>query len=263
MYISFHRPSWETVSKIPSISAKICLLLKWRLRAAPLALDTLREWEERVGAPICETYGMTEMSPVTHGNPWAGKSKPGSVGVPFPDTDCKIMDIETGEKEMGVGESGEIVLKGPQQMKGYLNRPDETANSLKDGWFYSGDVGYIDEEGYLFIVDRTKDMIIAGGFNIYPREIDEILYEHPKIQDACAVGLPDPYRGETVKAYVVLKDGQTMTEDEVIAYCREKLTPYKVPKMIEFMDDLPKSAIGKIMRRELREMEMARKEQQS
>jgi long-chain acyl-CoA synthetase len=230
--------------------------------AAPLAVETIREWDERVGAPICETYGMTEMAPVSHANPWAGKTKPGSVGVPFPDTDCRIVDVETGEKEMAVGESGEILLKGPQQMKGYFNCLDETADSLKDGWFSTGDIGYMDEEGYLFIVDRKKDMVIAGGFNIYPREIDEVLYEHPKIQDACAVGLPDPYRGETVKAYIVLKDGQTMTEEEVVAYCREKLTPYKVPKSIEFMDDLPKSAIGKIMRRELRDMELARSKEQ-
>jgi long-chain acyl-CoA synthetase len=231
--------------------------------AAPLALETIREWEERVGAPICEVYGMTEMAPISHGIPWAGEPRPGSVGVPFPDTDCKIVDVETGEKEMPAGESGEILLKGPQQMQGYLNRPDETAASLKDGWFSTGDVGYMDEEGYLYIVDRKKDMIIAGGFNIYPREIDEVLYEHPKIQDACAVGLPDPYRGETVKAYIVLKDGQSMTAEEVTAYCREKLTPYKVPKQIEFMDDLPKSAIGKVLRRQLRDMELARKEVKS
>ena len=231
--------------------------------AAPLALETIREWDERVGAPICETYGMTEMAPVTHAIPWASKPRAGSVGVPVPDTDCRIVDVETGQKEMALGESGEILLKGPQQMKGYFNRPDETSNSLKDGWFSTGDIGYMDEEGYLYVVDRKKDMIIAGGFNIYPREIDEILYEHPKIQDACAVGLPDPYRGETVKAYIVLKDGQSMTDDEVITYCREKLTPYKVPKQIEFMDDLPKSAIGKVMRRHLRDMELARAEEKS
>jgi len=231
--------------------------------AAPLAVDTIREWDDRVGVPICEVYGMTEMSPVAHANPWAGKSREGSVGVPICDTDCRIVDVETGEKEMPAGESGEILLKGPQQMKGYFNRPDETSASLKDGFFCTGDIGYMDEEGYLYVVDRKKDMIIAGGFNIYPREIDEVLYEHPKIQDACAVGLPDPYRGETVKAYIVLKDGQSMTEEEVIAYCLEKMTPYKVPRLIEFMDDLPKSAIGKVMRRELRDMEMARTAEKS
>ncbi len=226
--------------------------------AAPLALETIREWDKRVGAQICEVYGMTEMSPVSHANPWAGKIKAGSVGMPVCDTDCKIVDVDTGEKEMPVGESGEILVKGPQQMKGYFKRPDETAVSLRDGWFSTGDIGYMDEDGYLYIVDRKKDMIIAGGFNIYPREIDEILYEHPKIQDACAIGLPDPYRGETVKAYVVVKRGESLTEEEVIAYCRTKLTAYKVPKMIEFIDDLPKSAIGKVMRRQLRDRELAR-----
>ena len=226
--------------------------------AAPLAVETIREWDERVGAQICEVYGMTEMSPVTHANPWGGLNKPGSVGIPISDTDCRIVDVDTGERDMPRGEPGEILLKGPQQMSGYYNRPEDSAEALKGGWFHTGDVGYMDEDGFLFIVDRTKDMIIAGGFNIYPREIDEVLFEHPKILEACAVGLPDQYRGETVKAYIVVKEGESMTEEEVIAYCREKLTAYKVPKRIEFMDDLPKSVIGKIMRRHLREMEADR-----
>ncbi len=226
--------------------------------AAPLAVETVREWDERVGAQVVEVYGMTEMSPISHANPWGGRSIAGSVGVPFPDTDCMIVDVETGEKELGIGESGEILLKGPQMMQGYYKKPEETAASIRNGWFHTGDIGYMDEEGYLFIVDRKKDMIIAGGFNIYPREVDEILYEHPKVQEACTVGLPDPYRGETVKAYIVVRAGETLTEEEIISYCREKLTGYKVPKQIEFMDDLPKSAIGKVLRRQLRDMEMAR-----
>ena len=226
--------------------------------AAPLALETLKHWEDRVGAQIIEVYGMTEMSPISHANPWGGRTKAGSVGIPFPDTDCRVVDVETGEKEMPVGEPGEILLKGPQQMQGYYKRPDETRDSIRDGWFYTGDIGYMDEDGYLFVVDRTKDMIIAGGFNIYPRDIDEILYEHPKILEACTIGLPDAYRGETVKAFVVLQPGQTMTEKEVMDYCREKLAAYKVPKMVEFTDDLPKSAIGKVLRRELKEKELAK-----
>jgi long-chain acyl-CoA synthetase len=226
--------------------------------AAPLAMETLKHWEDRVGAQIIEVYGMTEMSPISHANPWGGKTKAGSVGIPFPDTDCRIVDVETGEKDMPPGEAGEIILKGPQQMQGYYKRPDETADSLRDGWFYTGDIGYMDEDGYLFVVDRKKDMIIAGGFNIYPRDIDEILYEHPKILEACTIGLPDAYRGETVKAFVVLQPGQTMTEQEVADYCREKLAAYKVPKMVEFADDLPKSAIGKVLRRELKEKELAK-----
>ena len=223
--------------------------------SAPLAVETIREWEERVGAPIIEVYGMTEMSPISHANPWRGKMKPGSVGIPLPDTDCRIVDVETGTRDLGIGESGEILLKGPQMSLGYYKRPEETEEAFRDGWFHTGDIGYMDDEGYLYIVDRKKDMIIAGGFNVYPREIDEVLYEHPKVKEACAVGLPDPYRGETVKAFIVPRDGESLTAAEVVAYCREKLAAYKVPKQIEFVEELPKSAIGKVLRRELREME--------
>ncbi|MBW1818290.1 MAG: AMP-binding protein, partial [Deltaproteobacteria bacterium] len=152
--------------------------------------------------------------------------------------------------------SGEIVLKGPQLTKGYYKKPEETADAIRDGWFYTGDIGYMDEDGYIFIVDRKKDMIIAGGYNIYPRDIDEILFEHPKIQEACAVGIPDAYRGETVKAFVVPSPGETLTEEEVIAFCREKLAAYKVPKIVEFMDELPKTTVGKVLRRKLKEMEL-------
>jgi long-chain acyl-CoA synthetase len=159
---------------------------------------------------------------------------------------------------LALGEHGEILLKGPQLTQGYYKNPEETANAIRDGWFYTGDIGYMDDEGYLFIVDRKKDMIIAGGYNIYPRDIDEVLYGHPKIQEACAIGLPDPYRGETVKAFIVTKPGETLTEEEVIAFCKEKLAAYKVPKQVEFMEDLPKSTIGKVVRRKLREMEMER-----
>lgn len=224
--------------------------------AAPLALETIREWEEAVGATIIEVYGLSETSPLSHANPWRGKTKVGSVGVPVCDTDCRIVDLESGTKDMPQGESGEIILAGPQVAQGYYKKPDETAASFKDGWFFTGDIGYMDEDGYLFIVDRKKDMIIAGGYNIYPRDIDEVLFEHPKIKEACAVGIPDPYRGETVKAFIALKEGEYLTKDEIVKYCKEKLAAYKVPKMIEFLDDLPKSAIGKVLRRELRDMEI-------
>ena len=230
--------------------------------AAPLALETIREWESKVGAGIIEVYGLTETSPLSHANPWRGKTKVGSVGVPVTDTDCRIVDIETGTKDLPLGESGEILLKGPQLTKGYYKKPEETADAIRDGWFYTGDIGYMDDEGYLFIVDRKKDMIIAGGYNIYPRDIDEVLYEHPKIQEACAVGLPDAYRGETVKAFIVTRPGETLTEEEVVSYCKEKLAAYKVPKLVEFMDELPKSIIGKVLRRKLKEMEMERREKQ-
>jgi long-chain acyl-CoA synthetase len=159
---------------------------------------------------------------------------------------------------LDIGESGEILLTGPQLTQGYFKKPEETADAIRDGWFYTGDIGYMDEDGYLFIVDRKKDMIIAGGYNIYPRDIDEVLFEHPKIQEACAVGIPDPYRGETVKAFIVTKPGEALNDEEVISYCKEKLAAYKVPKSVEFMDDLPKSTIGKVLRRKLRDMETAK-----
>lgn len=224
--------------------------------AAPLALDTLKQWQDAVGAQIMEVYGLTETSPLSHANPWRGRAKAGSVGLPVPDTDCRIVDVVDGTREMGLGESGEILLKGPQLTAGYYKKPEETANAIRDGWFYTGDIGYMDEEGYLFIVDRKKDMIIAGGFNIYPRDIDEVLFEHPKIKEACAVGIPDPYRGETVKAFVVPREGETLTAEEVMLFCREKLAAYKAPKEVEFLEDLPKSTVGKVLRRKLREREM-------
>jgi long-chain acyl-CoA synthetase len=224
--------------------------------AAPLALETIRDWEKKVGATIIEVYGLSETSPLSHANPWHGKTKVGSVGVPVCDTDCRIVDLETGMNDKPQGESGEILLKGPQVASGYYKKPKETGSSFKDGWFYTGDIGYMDEEGYLFIVDRKKDMIIASGFNIYPREIEEVLFEHPKIKEACAIGIPDAYRGETVKIFVVNKPGESLSEQELNTYCREKLAAYKVPKQVEFLNELPKSAIGKVLRRELKEREI-------
>jgi len=227
--------------------------------AAPLPVETIGQWQQRVGAGIVECYGLTETATLSHANPWRGKTKVGSVGVPVPDTDCRIVDVETGTRDMPQGEPGEILIKGPQVTQGYYHNPGETTHAIRDGWLYTGDIGYMDEEGYLFIVDRKKDMIIAGGYNIYPRDIDEVLYTHPKIQEACAVGLPDPYRGETLKAFVVLKPGETLTEAEVIGFCKEKLAAYKVPKSVEFMAELPKSTVGKVLRRKLREMEIAKR----
>ena len=223
--------------------------------AAPLPLDVIREFEEATGSQICEGYGLSETSPVATINPFGGKTKVGSIGLPISDTDIRIVDVDTGKKDMPTGESGEVLIKGPQVTKGYHKRPDETKEAVRGGWLYTGDIGVMDEEGYFFIVDRKKDMIIAGGYNIYPRDIDEVLFEHPKVAEACAIGVPHDYRGETVKAYVVLKPGETATEEEMIAYCKEKLAAYKVPKIIEFIDDLPKSAVGKILRKELRAKE--------
>jgi len=227
--------------------------------AAPLAADTIRDLKSLTGADMCEVYGSTENSPVVSVTPWGGKIKPGTVGCPVPDTDVKIVDIETGKKEMPAGEEGEIIIKGPQIMKGYYNKPEETEKVLKDGWFFSGDIGKFDEDGYLSIVDRKKDMIIAGGYNIYPVELDNILFDHPKILEACTIGVPDEYRGETVKAFIVPKKGEQLTKEEVISYCKKNMAAYKVPKQFEFVEELPKSAVGKILRRELRDMELAKK----
>ncbi len=223
--------------------------------AAPLAPDTVKQLQDLTGKGIYDVYGLTENAAFATCTPWKGRTKAGTVGVPLPNTDLKIVELETGERELPAGEAGEICIKGPQVMKGYYRKPEETRQALRDGWLYSGDIGFLDEDGHLTIVDRKKDMIVASGFNIYPQEIDEVLFDHPKILEGCAIGVPDPYRGETVKAFVVVRPGESLTEDEVIHYCREKLAAYKVPKGISFIETLPKSAVGKVLRRELRAME--------
>ena len=223
--------------------------------AAPLPVEVQQQFEKNTGGRLVEGYGLSETSPVTHANPVYGKRKPGSIGLPMPDTEFKIVDVESGENELPIGEVGELCLKGPQVMEGYLNMPEETAHSIRDGWFYTGDIAKVDEEGYTYIVDRKKDMVIAGGFNIYPRDIEEVLYTHPKIMEAAVAGIHDQYRGETIKAYCVLKEGETMTEDEVFEYCKTNLAAYKVPKLVEFREELPKTMIGKVLRRMLREEE--------
>ncbi len=223
---------------------------------APLPMETFKQFGEITGAQICEGYGLTETSPAVLVNPFGGKSKPGTIGLPICNTEAKLVDVEDFNKEITeFGEPGELCVKGPQIMKGYLNRPDATAETIRDGWLLTGDIAVVDEEGYFTIVDRKKDMIISGGFNIYPRDIDEVLFTHPKILEACAIGVPDDYSGERIKAYVVLKQGETASAEEIIEFCRERLTRYKIPKYIEFADDLPKSAIGKILRKELRKLD--------
>lgn len=231
--------------------------------AAPLPEDTLSQLRQLHGAIIYDVYGATENTAFATVTPWGGKVKIGTVGVPLPGTDIKIVDLDTGTRELPPKEAGEICIKGPQVMSGYYKKPEETAQALKDGWFYTGDIGFFDEDGYLTISDRKKDMICASGFNIYPKEVDEILFGHPKILEACCIGVPDEYRGETVKAYVVVQPGETLTEQEVIAYCKGKMTGYKVPTQVEFIDQLPKSAIGKIMRREVRDMDKKKREGRS
>jgi long-chain acyl-CoA synthetase len=235
--------------------------------AAPLPPEVQERFEVITGGKMVEAYGLTETSPAATMDP-IDHPRAHSVGVPVPDTDLKIVDVETGTREMGVGEIGEIIIKGPQVMKGYWNMPTETASALRvgpdgqPGWFYSGDIGYMDRDGYFHITDRKKDMIIAGGYNIYPADVEAVLFDHPKVKEAAVIGVPDPRRGETVKAFIVLREGETATEEEIIAFCRENLAAYRVPRIVEFRTDLPKSLIGKVLRRELREEEKARRAKQ-
>ncbi len=226
--------------------------------SAPMPVEVLKRFESLTQSTIVEGFGLTESSPVTHVNPFLGVRKAGSIGIALPDTDCKIVDFVKGEREMELGEEGELLIKGPQVMSGYWRKDEETAEALRDGWLHTGDIAKMDEDGYVFIVDRKKDMILAGGFNVYPREIDEVLYEHPLILDAVTIGVPDPYRGETIKAFVVLKPGASLTEREVIHFCRTRLAAYKAPKAVAFCASLPKTSVGKILRKELRREEIAK-----
>ena len=214
----------------------------------------LRSFERRTGRAIWEGYGLSEGAPATF-NTYLRGSVGGSIGVPIPGTDVKIMDIETGEEEMPAGEPGELILKGPQVMKGYWNMPEETEKTLRDGWLYTGDIARMDADGYLYIVDRKKEVINASGFKVYPREVEEVLYEHPEVVEGVAVGVPDEYRGETVKVFVVKKEGSSLKEEDLIAYCKDNLAPYKVPQLVEFREELPKSAVGKLLKRVLADEE--------
>ncbi len=226
--------------------------------AAPLPVEVQTSFEEITHGRLVEGYGLTEAAPVTHCNPIYGTRKAGSIGVPFPDVDAQIVDLETDEV-LPVGQPGELCLRGPQVMKGYWRMPEETAQVLnEEGWLHTGDIARMDEDGFFYIVDRKKDLIIASGYNIVPREVEEVLYMYPKVQEAVVAGVPDPYRGETVKAYIVLKEGEEATADEIIAFCRQNLAPYKVPKLVEFRSELPKSLVGKFLRRVLVEEEKAK-----
>ena len=228
--------------------------------SAPLPVEVINDFEKITGAAIVEGFGMTETTPVTHVNPFAGGArKVGSVGVPVSDTLCRIVDLENGMQDMPVGERGELIVKGPQIMRGYKGKPEETANTLKDGWIYTGDIATMDEDGYFYIVDRKKDMIISGGYNVYPRDIDEVFYMNPKVQEACAIGIPDLTRGESAKVFIVLKEGETATSAELIEFAKAHLATYKLPTEIEFRKELPKTNVGKILRKELRAEELKKR----
>ena len=220
---------------------------------AAMPLEVAETFEQKFGAEISEGYGLSEASPVTHATPtWdRGLRRPGSVGVPICSTDARIVDLESGTRVLGPDEPGELCIRGPQVMQGYWNQPAETAQVLRDGWLFTGDIARMDADGYFWILDRKKEMIVSGGYNVYPRELEEVLYEHPAVLEAAVVGVPDAYKGELPKAYVALKPGASATPDELIAFCRERLAPFKVPRSVELRPSLPRSAVGKILRREL------------
>ncbi|MDQ2950738.1 MAG: long-chain fatty acid--CoA ligase [Chloroflexota bacterium] len=269
--IAKHKP--QTFSGAPRIYNAIInspLATKYDLRSieacisgsAPLMIETHKKFVALTGANLVEGYGLTEAAPVTHCNPLYGKGmqKTGTIGVPYPDVECKIVDSEAGEREMPVGEPGELVLRGPQLMDGYYNQPDETAGTIRNGWLHTGDIATVDADGYYSIVDRKKEMIIVSGFNVYPREVEEALASHPAVMDSAAIGKPHPIKGEEVKAFVVLKPGQTATGEQLIAHTRTQLAPFKVPHEIEFRDSLPKTLIGKTLRRQLAEEDRKKRE---
>jgi long-chain acyl-CoA synthetase len=221
--------------------------------AAPLPLQVMQDFEKITGANLVEGWGLTETSPVATVNPMKEGKKPGSIGIPLPDTVVKVIDIDTG-KDLAQGETGELAIKGPQVMKGYWNRSDETAVVMSsDGFFKTGDIGHMDEDGFIFITDRKKDMIIVGGHKVYPRDVEEVLFKHPAVANAAVIGIPDDHSGERVKGFIVLKPNQTVSENEIIEFCKGELTHYKLPKSIEIRSELPMTAIGKVLRRKLKE----------
>lgn len=225
--------------------------------SAPLLRETKEKFEALTGGVVFEGFGLSEAPTATHCNPLSGVNKTGSIGMPMSDVECKIIDLDDGVTPLVAGEVGELIIRGPQVMKGYHNMPTETANTLRDlgdggkPWLFTGDIARMDEDGYFYIVDRKKELIKPGGYQVWPREVEEVIITHPKVMDVGVAGIPDPYRGETVKAWIVVKPGETVTEDEIKAFCKEKLAAFKVPTHVEFRNELPKTTVGKILRREL------------
>jgi long-chain acyl-CoA synthetase len=252
MYVAIN--NFPGIGKYDLSSIRICIS-----GAGPLHGEVQDRFEELSGGKLVEGYGLSEASPVTHCTPIYGHRKKGSIGLPFPDTEVKIVDKETAQRELPVGEIGELAVRGPQVMQGYWKKPEETNQILRNGWLYTGDMAFMDEEGYFYIVDRKKDMIKTRGENVYPREVEEILYRHPKVKEAVVVGIPDTFSVELIKAYVVLKEHEHATAEEIIEYCGKEMAKFKVPKMIEFRKELPKTMVGKVLRRVLLEEELSRK----
>jgi long-chain acyl-CoA synthetase len=220
--------------------------------SAPLLRETKEKFEALTGGKVFEGYGLSEAPTATHCNPLLGENRTGSIGLPLPDVDARIVSLDDEVTELSVGEVGELIVKGPQVFKGYHNMPTETENALRDGWLHTGDIARQDEEGYFYIVDRKKELIKPGGYQVWPREVEEIIATNPKVKEVAVAGIPDPYRGETVKAWIVLKPGEAMTEDELKEYCKDKMAKFKIPTHVEFREgELPKTTVGKILRREL------------
>ena len=250
------------ISLLNHPEAKTCGLHKvknFNSGSAPLPVEVIEQFETMSGAMLREGFGMTETACTASTTPLLAKRKIGSIGIPVTSTDFKIVDLEDGVTEVGIGEEGELCVRGPQIMKGYWNQPEETAHALRDGWMYTGDVARMDEDGFFYIVQRKKDMIIVSGFKVFPSEVEEVLFTHPAILEACAIGVPHDYRGEAVKAFVVLKPGITATSDEIIEYLKQNLAKFKVPSELEFVSALPKSSVGKVLRRELRDSELEKR----
>jgi long-chain acyl-CoA synthetase len=232
--------------KIDLSSIKACIS-----GSAPLLRETKEKFEALSEGVVFEGYGLSEAPTATHCNPLLGENRTGSIGLPLPDVDCKIISLDDGTTELPIGEIGELVIKGPQVMKGYHNMPTETANTLRKGWLYTGDIARVDEDGYFYIVDRKKELIKPGGYQVWPREVEEAIAAHPKVLEVGVAGIPDPYRGETVKAWIVLKPGENLSDEEVKDWCKDRLAKYKIPTHIEYRRELPKTTVGKILRREL------------
>jgi long-chain acyl-CoA synthetase len=246
MYVAINNNPDVAAGKYDIKSIRVCLS-----GAAPLLQETKERFEALTGGKLVEAYGLSESFVATHANPITGLNKPGSIGMPLPNVEVRVVDPEDGSKEMGVNEVGEMIIKSPTIMKGYWQMPTETANSLRDGWLYTGDIVRMDEDGYFYIEDRKKDMIIAGGFNIYPREVEEVLAQHPAVLEVAVAGIQDPKRGETVKAWIVKRPGDNTTAEQIVEWSKGQLAAYKYPRQIEFIDELPKTIVGKVLKREL------------
>lgn len=238
--------NYQEVGKYDLSSIKGCIS-----GSAPLLRETKEQFEALTGGVVFEGYGLSEAPTATHCNPMAGENRTGSIGLPLPDVDVRIISLDDEVTELPVGEIGELVIQGPQVFKGYHNMPTETRNTLRDGWLYTGDIAHMDEDGYFYIVDRKKELIKPGGFQVWPREVEEVIKDHPAVLEVGVAGIPDPDSGEAVKAWVVLKPGETATEEDIIQFCKKEMANYKAPRQVEFRDELPKTTVGKILRREL------------